>query len=331
MHEPTPRALDPRAGRLLADPSRFGRPRGDEPTILVAHSAPMAALLRMVERLAPTARTTLVSGPSGSGKSAIAAVALRLGPARGGAQMTLTREGATDDEARLRAAASSAAPLTVIVPELTDVSADLQLVLLGAIEAHEHARPGEGVHVVAQTSADPEEAVDCGRLRADLFYRVSAVRYVVPPLDRRPDDIEDLAVAGLRAACRQLGTAEKVLTVAALDVLRARVWPGNVRQLHNVVARAAALTDDHAIGAQTMYEACEPERGSDGRGGAGTIVRRRRTPAPAAARGRILAALDGVDGNKSAAAARLGISRRSLYRLLEQLEEEEGGDTPRLR
>lgn len=330
MHEPTPRALDPRAGRLLADPSRFGRPRGDEPTILVAHSAPMTALLRTVERLAPVARTTLVTGPSGSGKSAIAALAQRLGPAQGGAQLTLTRADDADDEARLRAAATSAAPITVMVPELTDLSAELQAALLGAIDAHEHGRPGEGVHVIAQTSADPEEAIERGRLRADLFYRVSAVRYIVPPLDRRTDDIEDLAVAGLRAACRQTSAGEKVLTVAALDVLRSRPWPGNVRQLHNVVARAAALTDDRAIGAQTMYEACEPERGSDGRGDVRTIVRRRRSAAPGA-RGRILAALDGVDGNKSAAAARLGISRRSLYRLLEQLEGEEGGDTPRLR
>lgn len=320
MHEPTPRALDPRAGRLLADPSRFGRPRGDEPTILVAHSAPMAALLRMVERLAPTARTTLVTGPSGSGKSAIAALAQRLGPARGGAQLTLGRDGDVEDASRLRAAAASPAPLTVMVPELTDLSPEVQIALLAATEAHEAAPPGEGVHVIAQTSADPDDSVDRGRLRADLFYRVSGVRYSVPPLDRRSDDIEDLAVAGLRTACRQLGTGEKTLTVAALEVLRARTWPGNVRQLHNVVARAAALTDDRAIGAQTMYEACEPERGDEGRGGMGTIARRRRTPGPGA-RGRVLAALDGVDGNKSAAAARLGISRRSLYRLLEQLGE----------
>lgn len=320
MHEPTPRAFDPRAGRLLDEPDRFGRPRGDEPPILVAHSASMTGLLRTLERLAPSARATLVTGPSGSGKSAVAALAQRLGPARAGAQVVLARDTADDDAARLRASAVSTAPVTYVVPELTDLSGEIQMLLLAAIEAHEESARGEGVHVIACTGADPDEAVGHGRIRADLFYRLAAVRYLVPSLDRRADDIEDLAAAGLRTACRRLDVPEKVLTTAALDVLRERAWPGNVRQLHNVVARAAALTDDHAIGAQAIYEACAPERGGEGREIAVGLVRRRRNPAPGA-RGRVLAALDGVDGNKSAAAARLGISRRSLYRLLEQLGE----------
>lgn len=318
MHEPTSRAFDPRAGRLLDEPARFGRPRGDDAPVLVAHSAPMMVLVRTLERLAPRARASLVTGPPGSGKAAVASLAFRMGPARAGAQVMLARDAGADDLARLKAAIASSAALTVVVPELTDLGADAQMVLLAALETVEHAAGGEGVHVIARTGAEADEAVGRGGVRADLFYRLSAVRYAVPSLDRRADDLDDLALAGLRAACRRLGVAEKVLTTAALEVLHGRTWPGNVRQLHNVMARAAALTDDHAIGAQTIYEACEPERERDVRDSAAGLVRRRRASAPGA-RGRVLAALDGVDGNKSAAAARLGISRRSLYRLLEQL------------
>lgn len=317
MPEPTSRLPDARPGRVLADPGRFGRPRGEDTTILVAHSATMAALLRTLERLAPTARATLVTGPPGSGKTTVAALAQRLGPARTGAQVTLTKHEDADELARFRALASTSTPVTCFVPELLDLGVDAQGWLLAGLVAHEYAAPGEGLHVIACTTADVDDLLDRGRVRADLYYRLGAVRYCVPPLDLRSDDVAELASAGLRSACRRLGVAEKTLTTAAIDVLRGRHWPGNVRQLHNVVTRAAALSDDSAIGGQTMFEACEPERQREG----SPMIARRRKAAPPESRGRVMAALEGVEGNKSAAAARLGISRRSLYRLLDQLGE----------
>lgn len=318
MPDATARSLDiPPAGRVLDAQGSFGRPRDDRGFHgLVGRSAPMQALFRLVERLSPHARATLITGAPGSGKSALAAVAQRLGPCRGGAHLQWL--GVDDDRERTclrEAARGGRAPVTCVVPELADLSPDRQAELVHALAGSEDLPPGDGLHVIASTvHGAPNDRVP-GPIRPDLWHRLAAVHYQLPPLDTRRDDIADLAASLLRDGCRRLKLLDKTLSGAALQALEARQWSGHVRELQQALLRAAALTDDAVVGGQTMREACGPEWEARAAPSAG-----RRPVMDAAERARVRDALAAAGGNKSAAASRLGVSRRAFYRLLERLD-----------
>lgn len=319
MSDATARPLDPPGGRVLDAQGSFGRARDDGRGFygMLGESDAMRAVFRAVERLAPYARATLVTGAAGTGKSLLAGIAHRLGPCRGGAQLRLYgADDAAEREQVREAARGSRTPLTCFVPELADLSADRQAELVRALTASADLPAGEGLHVIAATSRHAPMEMATGRLRADLYFRLSAVHYHLPGLDQRRDDIALLAPALLRDACRRLKTLDRVLAGAALRVLDEHPWTGHVRELANVLLRAAALADDVVIGAQTVRDACGPaiEHTPPAR-----IERSGRGLAPAD-RARVEAALAAAGGNKSAAAVRLGVSRRAFYRLIERLD-----------
>jgi DNA-binding NtrC family response regulator len=317
MPDATARPLDDAsAGRVLDAQSSFGRARDDWRVFhgLLGQSSAMQALFRGVERLAPHARATLITGDTGAGKSSLAAVVHRLGPCRGGAQITLL---GGDDDAEgeyLREAARGArVPVTCFVPELRDLSIHQQAALVRALITSGDLPPGDGLHVIAGTSVEPGDLIARNAVRADLVYRLGAVRFHVPSLHERRDDIAGLATTLLRDACRRLRLVDKAWSGAALALLEDRRWPGNVRELRNVVLRAAALSDDAVIAVHTLREACGPDldRRADGAAGGRGVDEGERL--------RVMAALAAVGGNKSAAAVKLGVSRRAFYRLLERL------------
>ncbi len=320
MPDATARSLDdPPAGRLLDAQTSFGRARDDGRVFhgLFVQSAVMQALFRTVERLAPHARNTLITGETGAGKATLAAVVHRLGPCRGGAQISLLGGGADDAAERdcLREAARGGrSPVTCFVPELRDLGGPEQAALVGALTGSADLPPGEGLHVIAATSADPAGLIARAEVRADLVHRLGGVRLHMPSLIERPDDIAGLATSLLREACRQLRLPEKAWSGAALAVLEGRHWPGNVRELRHLVWRAAALSDDGVIGAAAVREACGPGTGtSEGGDGSGLGA------VDEAERMRVRAVLAAVGGNKSAAAATLGVSRWAFYRMLDRL------------
>jgi DNA-binding NtrC family response regulator len=320
MSDLTARPLDPPpGGRLLDAQGSFGRGRDDGRGFygMLGESDAMRALFRAVERLAPHARATLITGAAGSGKRLLASVAHRLGPCRGGAQLRLLgADDAVEREQLREAARGSRAAMTAFVPELGDLSADHQAELVRALAASADLPVGEGLHVIAATSRHVPTEMAIGRLRTDLYVRLAAVPYHLPALDQRRDDIPVLAPALLRDACRRLKTPDRQLAGAALRVLDEHVWTGHVRELAHVLLRAAALADDAVIGAQTMREACGPAIDPS----PVPRVERRNTGLAPADRARVTAALAATAGNKSAAAAHLGISRRAFYRLLERLD-----------
>ncbi|MEZ5293612.1 MAG: sigma 54-interacting transcriptional regulator [Vicinamibacterales bacterium] len=304
------------AGRVLDGQQSFGRARDESAAWqgLVARSPAMAALWRIVDHLAPAARATLVTGDTGTGKTLLADVALRLGPCRG--EPVVVLDPAADAHAlrRLRqTAAGSRTPVSCAVSDLTALSPDAQAILARALANAEARDPGQGLHVIAVSRVDPQEAVHSGRVDPRLYYRLATARYHMPPLAARVDDIPDLAAVFLREASRRSGLAPRTLTAAATDVLVARTWPGNARELRNVVTRAAALADDGVIGVQTIREAC-------GLDAVAAPARQGRLPErDLADLHRVSAALSSTGGNKSAAALQLGVSRRSFYRMLERL------------
>lgn len=319
MLDPTRSLETVTTGRVLDAQGSFGRSRADTGTFLgmVARSSAMVELAHLVERLAPVARGVLIEGDVGAGKSMLVAGVHRLGPCRSVPPLVLTADDATAVTRLYDAAAGSRAPLICVLPELADVSAVLQAALVAALRTGEPLPLGVGVHAIAATAFDPNVLRAQGRVRDDLYFRLTMARLRMPALGERVADLPELVPALVREVCRSRGDEPMAVAAAAIDVLAARTWPGHVRELRNVLARAVALNDSGVIGAQTVRLACALDPESP------TLSRRPvadARPIDSNARQRVTAALSATGGNKSEAAVRLGMSRRSLYRLLERLD-----------
>ncbi len=209
---------------------------------------------------------------------------------------------------------------TVFLDEIGDMSLAIQAKLLRVIEDGEVRKVGAikstKIHVrfVAATNTDLETATEQGRFREDLYFRLSAATLVIPPLRERPSEIELLASRfANRASVRASGTA-KDLTPEALAMLKNYSWPGNIRELRNVIERAVVLCGDSPI--EPEHLPAEKMRG--------TFVRAANRVVAAGAttdqeeRARVLHALEQAGGNQGKAAILLGVSRRTLINRLEE-------------
>lgn len=232
---------------------------------LAGSSPRIQALLSKIEKVAATRASVLIVGESGAGKD-IAARLLHDASARAGGPFVAVNCGAIPadiaesqlfghEKGSFTGAASqhigwfeAAAGGTVFLDEIAEMSRDLQVKLLRALESNTIMRVGGtetialDVRIVAATHHNPVDAIQDGRLREDLFYRLAAFALHVPALRHREGDVEDIArdlVAGLNA---QHGS-DKALSAQALKALRAYPWPGNVRELRNTIERAFILSD----------------------------------------------------------------------------------------
>ncbi|MBN3728731.1 sigma-54 interaction domain-containing protein [Burkholderia sp. Ac-20379] len=232
---------------------------------LAGSSPRIQALLSKIEKVAATRASVLIVGESGAGKD-IAARLLHDASSRAGGPFVAVNCGAIPadiaesqlfghEKGSFTGAASqhigwfeAAAGGTVFLDEIAEMSRDLQVKLLRALESNTIMRVGGtetialDVRIVAATHHNPVDAIQDGRLREDLFYRLAAFALHVPALRHREGDVEDIArdlVAGLNA---QHGS-DKALSAQALKALRAYPWPGNVRELRNTIERAFILSD----------------------------------------------------------------------------------------
>ncbi len=211
---------------------------------------------------------------------------------------------------------------TVFLDEVGHLPLDLQPKLLRALEAREIRRVGGqttrkiDVRVIGATHVDLAGAVAKGTFREDLFYRLNVVALTLPPLRDRGGDIEILAQTFATRLSGQYGLPVPVLTPEVCAALRAHGWPGNVRELRNAIERALVLSAPGTLDVTELpsRRAVEPTTN-------GTL------PFPATLRQITQAAatamLELVDGNKSEAARRLGISRPRLQRILDGQGDEE--------
>jgi two-component system, NtrC family, response regulator AtoC len=217
---------------------------------------------------------------------------------------------------------------TVFLDEIGELALGTQAKLLRVLEERTLLRVGGtkprriSVRFVTATNRDLSRDARAGRFRSDLYYRISGLVVRIPPLRRRPAEIEPLSRYFLSAFCRELGQPEPPLTAAALEALRGHDWPGNVRELRNVMERAALIAGHDPIRREHVLldPPASPDEDDADPEALTQVLARPSTPPvePRDERERLIAALDECGGNQTRAAKLLGISRRTLINRIEQ-------------
>ncbi len=242
-------ALDQRrGGGARAEPE--ARPAPDPALPMVGHAPAMQALFRTVARLIASDLPVLISGEAGSGRSTLARSLHELSARRDRGVVVLSP--ADEAEAVLARARAAGRGGTLIIEDPAGFDPAAQARLAALLEAL--AQAPEPPRVIATADPDPQAAVASGRLRADLYWRLAGATLVVPPLRARPSDIAPLARHLLDRAAAAGGPARS-LSAAAESVLRAHPFPGNVRELENLVQRLALTAASAEITAGEAIEA----------------------------------------------------------------------------
>jgi DNA-binding NtrC family response regulator len=313
-------------------------PLGDDAAVagMVGRTPAMVEVYKTIARVAPGPSTVLILGESGTGKELIARAIHQHSPRRTRpfvavdctslTETLLESElfgyvrgaftGAIRDATGLFAEADGG---TLFLDEIGDVSPTLQAKLLRVLQEHT-IRPVGGtqwqpvdVRVLAATNCDLAAAVASGRFREDLYYRLKVVTIVLPPLRERREDIPLLVDHLVQRAARQCGKPVSGVSEAALAVLQAYNWPGNVREMAHVLERGVALAQHEVIGVDDL----PPEIRSPLPSATPDLLASRPT-LEELKQLYIQRVLEESDGNVSRAATVLGVDRRSLYRMLQR-------------
>jgi transcriptional regulator with PAS, ATPase and Fis domain len=299
---------------------------------IVALSQAMREAVGLAQRVAATDANVLITGESGAGKDALAAFIHRQSPRAGRPLVkidcaTLPGElleaelfgyergaftGATEAKpGRLEAAHSG----TLVLDEIAHLPLDAQAKLLRVIETREFERLGGrktiavDARLIALTNADLKDAVERRAFRDDLFYRLNVVHISVPPLRDRKEDIQTLTAGFVRTYAEKHARRAQELSPEAQRILAAYEFPGNVRELANIIERAVIVCEDAEIKATDLPEGV--------RIAALQRDRAKRKPTLAEIEADyIRETLASTKGNKSEAAKILGISRKNLYERL---------------
>jgi PAS domain S-box-containing protein len=294
----------------------------------------MHKFMGMVDRVAGHTETVLVTGETGTGKELVARTIHESSYRRKHGLVDINCAALPEhlveselfgyEKGAFSGADSSKPGLfeladksTIFLDEIGELQPQIQVKLLRVLDGQPYYRLGGNrkitvdVRVVAATNQDLELAVKEGRFRKDLFHRLSQFQLRVPPLRERPEDIAALARHFL-----SLKAADKVFAGDALAALQAHPWPGNIRELRNLVAKLAMATEDRQItGAQVVAELYgEPAAAIRGSGAVplGNLENMEEQM--------IIRALEQTGGHRAQAAEQLGISRRTLSRKLREYE-----------
>jgi DNA-binding NtrC family response regulator len=295
----------------------------------IFRSAAMQDVVRTIERIAPSDVTVLITGESGTGKEVISDLLHALSPRSKNKIIkincaALPRElieselfgsvkgaftGAhTDREGLFRQSEGG----TLLLDEISEMPIDTQSKLLRVLQDNE-VRPVGGkvsyktnCRVIASTNRKPEDALKEGKLREDLYYRISAISVHLPPLRERREDIMPLANAFLKRFAAQANHVINGFTPAAIERLTAFDWPGNVRQLQNEVQRAVLLNEGNEVDVADLSITNAKSGTNEGHDTSFTLLE-------GVERNAIIQTLKETGGNKLETAKRLGIGRQTLY------------------
>jgi two-component system, NtrC family, response regulator AtoC len=300
--------------------------------LLLGASEPMLQVYEMMKRVAPTDATVFLIGESGTGKD-LAATTLHHLSRRAKAPFLPLNCGAisptlieselfghergsfTGAQRRHRGYFERAHGGTLFLDEISEMPIELQVKLLRVLETGSLARIGGDqqveidVRVIAATNRDPLKAVNDGKLREDLLYRLQVFPVLMPPLHDRNGDVELLATFFLDQLNERQGTA-KCFSEEALDRLRTHSWPGNVRELKNVVHRAFIMADEE------ITPRCLPREVGGESGALRSLHFNVGASISDVEQRLIMATLDAYAGNKRKTAEILGVSLKTLYNRL---------------
>lgn len=235
---------------------------------IIGPGAKMSEVLKLVERVAPTNQTILIQGESGTGKELVARRLHRLSQRSDRPFVVVDcaslsknlleselfghEKGAFTGAVAVKHGLIEAAHTgTLFVDEIGSLEPEMQSDFLRLLESREYRRIGAtsmrkaDVRIVAATNVDLAEAVRQGKFREDLFFRLSVIMVAIPPLRERREDIPSLAEHFLAKA--QIDGCPKKLSPRALEELTRHNWPGNIRELRNVIERASLLSEGEVI------------------------------------------------------------------------------------
>jgi len=315
--------------RQLQDRGTFGE--------LVGNSEAMRQVYALIEQVAPSSPSVLITGESGTGKELVARTIHKLSPRKERPFVAINcsaipetlmeselfghEKGAFTGAASRRQGCFELADTgTLLLDEIAEMPPLLQAKLLRVIEERQVRRLGGkqeisiDVHLLAATNRDPEEAVHKGTLRRDLLYRLNVIRIHVPSLRDRKEDLPLLAQHLVTQLAEKHGRPARFLSPAALSALQFHAWPGNVRELRNVIERAVIICSGEQVErhhfAPYPIEQRERLRQED------TISFPVGAPLEEVERLMILRTLDKTNNNKTRAAVLLTISLKTLHNKL---------------
>jgi len=304
---------------------------------MVGNSEPIRQVYSLVEQVAPSSASVLITGESGTGKELVARTIHRLSPRKDAPFVAINcsaipetlmeselfghEKGAFTGAASRRQGCFELADTgTLLLDEIAEMPPLLQAKLLRVIEERSVKRLGGkaempiDVRLLAATNRDPEEAVHAGTLRNDLLYRINVIRIHLPPLQDRKEDLPLLAQHLVTQLAQKHNRPARFLSPAALAALQFHAWPGNVRELRNVIERAVVICSGEQIErhhfAPYPIEQRERLRHED------TITVPVGTPLEEVERQMILRTLQKTSNNKTRAAELLGISLKTLHNKL---------------
>jgi len=326
-----------------------GSPKGSGRYGLVGLSAPMQEVYNIIEKVADTPSTVLITGESGTGKELIAKALHEQSPRSKGPLIKVNcaaiphtlieselfgyEKGAFTGATRSKPGRFELADKgTLFLDEIGEIPSEMQVKLLRALQEGEFERVGGirtinvDVRLVAATNRDLIKEIESGRFREDLYYRLNVVPIHLPPLRDRLEDIPSLVSHILVKFKERLNKDVTSVSQTAMNCLTAYHWPGNVRELENMLERTMLFCNGPQVEAHELPQ--EVMQGDSGSRPAPNLQSTSETSLKAIVRAEtekvernlILAALEETGGNVTHAAKRLKISRKSLQNKMKELD-----------
>ncbi len=326
--------------RQLRDRGAFGE--------LVGTSDPMRQIYALIEQVAPSSASVLITGESGTGKELVARTIHNLSPRKNSGFVAINCSAIPETlmESELfgheRGAFTGAATRrlgcfeianggTLLLDEISEMPVSLQAKLLRVLEDRKIRRLGAthevpiDVRVLAATNRNPAEAVEEGTFREDLLYRLNVIAIDLPPLRQRKDDLPLLSQHLIAQLAERHARPARFLSAEAVEALQSHNWPGNVRELRNIIERAVIICSGETIERHHLapypLEQRKQARSED------TVLLPVGTPIEEVERRMILRTLQKTENNKTRAAELLQISLKTLHNKL-RLYREQGHIPP---
>lgn len=320
------------------DSNRTPRQESESFAEIIGQSDAINSVFMRVDQVAPLNVTVLLLGETGTGKGLIARTIHRRSARKNRPMVTVNcaslpsnrieseifgrgRRAATESDACQIGRFELANGSTIFVDEIGAMPLELQCKLLRVLQDGEFERLGSSrlvkidVRIIAASNRNLEELTVSGRFRHDLFYRLNVFAITIPPLRERPEDIEPLTARLLEKICDKMGRYVDSIAPAALNALRLYPWPGNIRELENVLERAVTLIGPERV--IQLHHLPDNLGGSPNPDATPPPLQQQLEQCEAKA---IADALRQTGGNKAKTAQLLHISRSNLYERMQRLK-----------